>query len=205
MLLPTVSRPVSLRVNPHLGPKTRFLLLSDSCGFVDMRPPLSNVRTDLTVANPAGPHQHSHSLVRVPQDSSLNFSVWDSRLHQPGGLGPRIYIPQEQGGPVIPPGTWFPILRRFRVTVEVFEPAPTQASITTIFLSQLHSLRADNIADNASNSFLSLLGRDRTENQLLRVLSLPDKQISTELFPNNGCCTVVSLHSCYLTMSLHIL
>jgi hypothetical protein len=31
----------------------------------------------------------------------------DSRLSQPGGPGPRIYIPQEQGGPVIPPGTGF--------------------------------------------------------------------------------------------------
>jgi hypothetical protein len=27
------------------------------------------------------------------------------RLPQPGGPGSRIYIPQEQGGPVIPPGT----------------------------------------------------------------------------------------------------
>jgi hypothetical protein len=34
MLLPTVSRRVWLGVKPHLGPKTRFLLLSDSCGFV---------------------------------------------------------------------------------------------------------------------------------------------------------------------------
>jgi hypothetical protein len=31
----------------------------------------------------------------------------DSRLPQPGGPGPRIYIPQEQGGPVIAPGTGF--------------------------------------------------------------------------------------------------
>jgi hypothetical protein len=29
------------------------------------------------------------------------------RLPQPGGPGPHIYIPQEQGGPVIPPGTGF--------------------------------------------------------------------------------------------------
>jgi hypothetical protein len=29
------------------------------------------------------------------------------RLPQPGGPGSRIYIPQEQGGPVIPPGTGF--------------------------------------------------------------------------------------------------
>jgi hypothetical protein len=30
-----------------------------------------------------------------------------SRLPQSGGSGPRIYIPQEQNGPVIPPGTGF--------------------------------------------------------------------------------------------------
>jgi hypothetical protein len=29
---------------------------------------------------------------------------------QPGGPGPRIYIPQEQGDPVIPPGTGFPFV-----------------------------------------------------------------------------------------------
>jgi hypothetical protein len=33
------------------------------------------------------------------------------RLPQPGGPGPRIYIPQEQGGPVIPPGTGFPFCK----------------------------------------------------------------------------------------------
>jgi hypothetical protein len=31
------------------------------------------------------------------------------RLRQPGGPGSCIYIPQEQGGPVIPPGTTFPL------------------------------------------------------------------------------------------------
>jgi hypothetical protein len=37
---PTVSRPVSLGVKPHLGTKSRFLLLSDCCGFVDVGRPL---------------------------------------------------------------------------------------------------------------------------------------------------------------------
>jgi predicted PurR-regulated permease PerM len=37
------------------------------------------------------------------------------RLSQPGGPGPRIYIPQEQGGPVIPPGTGFPFRRLLRL------------------------------------------------------------------------------------------
>jgi hypothetical protein len=36
------------------------------------------------------------------------FTLSDSRLSQPGGPDPRIYFPQWQGGPVIPPGTEFP-------------------------------------------------------------------------------------------------
>jgi hypothetical protein len=48
---------------------------------------------------------------RGTQDQIL-FS--DSRLPQPGGPGLRIYIPQEQGGPIIPPGTGFPF-RRLRL------------------------------------------------------------------------------------------
>jgi hypothetical protein len=37
------------------------------------------------------------------------------RLPQPGGPGSRIYIPREQGVPVIPPGTGFPFRRLLRV------------------------------------------------------------------------------------------
>jgi hypothetical protein len=37
------------------------------------------------------------------------------RLSQPGEPGPRIYIPQEHGGPVIPPGTGFPFRRFLRL------------------------------------------------------------------------------------------
>jgi hypothetical protein len=36
-------------------------------------------------------------------------------LPQPGGPGPRIYIPQEQGGPVIAPGTGLPFCRLLRL------------------------------------------------------------------------------------------
>jgi hypothetical protein len=54
----------------------------------------------------AGPRQQSHSLVRV----------LDSKLPQPGGPGPRIYIPQEQGGPLIAPGTEFPFRRLLRLS-----------------------------------------------------------------------------------------
>jgi hypothetical protein len=44
-------------------------------------------------------------------DSRPHFTVSDSRLTQPGGPSPRIYISQELGGPVIPPGTEFPFRR----------------------------------------------------------------------------------------------
>jgi hypothetical protein len=57
----------------------------------------------------AGPRQRSYFQVRVPRDSWPHFTVSDSRLLQLGGPGPRIYIFQEQGGPVIPPGTGFPL------------------------------------------------------------------------------------------------
>jgi hypothetical protein len=39
---------------------------------------------------------------------------------------------------------------------------------------------------------------------LLRVLALPVRQVSTDMFPSNGCCTVACLHSCYIAMSLHV-
>jgi hypothetical protein len=44
-----------------------------------------------------------------------HFTVSDSRLPQPGGPGSRIYIPQEQGGPVMSPGTGFPFRRLLRL------------------------------------------------------------------------------------------
>jgi hypothetical protein len=47
----------------------------------------------------AGPRKRSHSRVRVPRDSWPHFSVSYSRLPQPGGPGPRIYILLGTGWP----------------------------------------------------------------------------------------------------------
>jgi hypothetical protein len=70
----------------------------------------------LTIAR--GPRQRSHSRVRVPRDTCLYFSISDSRLPQPGGPDPRIYIPPEQGAPVISPGTGFPFRRLLSPGIE---------------------------------------------------------------------------------------
>jgi hypothetical protein len=51
------------------------------------------------------------SRQRIPRDSWSHFTVSHSRLPQLGGPGPRIYIPQEQGGPVIPPSIGFSFCR----------------------------------------------------------------------------------------------
>jgi hypothetical protein len=53
----------------------------------------------------AGPRQRSHSQVRVPKESWPHSTVSDSRRPEAGGPGPRIYILQERGGPVISPCT----------------------------------------------------------------------------------------------------
>jgi hypothetical protein len=66
---------------------------------------LSDERMGLSFTIDIGPLQRSHSRVRVPRDSWPYFSVSDLRLTQPEEPGSRIYIPQQQGGPVIPSGT----------------------------------------------------------------------------------------------------
>jgi hypothetical protein len=71
--------------SPHLGFMTRFLLLSGHCGFF-IWGALSDGRTGLSV-----------TMYNV--QNTIYFTVSDLRP------GPCIYIPQEQGGPVIPPGS----------------------------------------------------------------------------------------------------
>jgi hypothetical protein len=77
---------------------------------------LSDERTGLPITTAAGPLQRSHSWDLVPRDSPPYFTVSDTRLPQTGGPDPRIYIPQEEGGSVIPPNTGFPYCRLPRLS-----------------------------------------------------------------------------------------
>jgi hypothetical protein len=68
---------------PHLRLMTTFLLPSDNCGFVDMGRPL----------------WREDGSVFYNLQYAVYITVSDLRA------GPCIYVPQEQGGPVITPGT----------------------------------------------------------------------------------------------------
>jgi hypothetical protein len=92
---------------PILVPRPDFYYWQTVSGFL-MWGAVSDERAGLSFTTAAGPRQRSHSRVRVLWDSWPYFTVSDSWLPKPGRPGPRIYIPQEQGGPVIPPGTGFP-------------------------------------------------------------------------------------------------
>jgi hypothetical protein len=79
------------------------MLLSEICGLVSVGCPLwredgSAICSAITQWSESH-RTHNHTLL-----SHL-------RLPQPGGPGSRIYIPQEHGGPVIPPGIGFPLCR----------------------------------------------------------------------------------------------
>jgi hypothetical protein len=80
LLWSTVSQPVSLGVKPHLGPRTRYLLLSDSRCFFDVGRPLwreDDVQSSpvnccwpspaqsFLVSGPVGTHDHIFVLSRL--------------------------------------------------------------------------------------------------------------------------------------------
>jgi hypothetical protein len=91
----------------------------------------SDERMGVSFTVAAGPCQCSHSWVQVTWDSWPRFTVSDSRLPQSGRSGLCSCIPQEQGGPVIPPGTGFPfchLLWLAGLRWEVFEPTSTWGS-----------------------------------------------------------------------------
>jgi hypothetical protein len=105
----SVSQSVCLSVlvlGSHLEPMTRFF--SDNCRFLDVGRLLR--REDGSVIYPCS------CLWALPEQPLLGpsprelMTIFCSHLRLPqlGGPGPHIYIPQEQGGPVIPPVTGFP-------------------------------------------------------------------------------------------------
>jgi hypothetical protein len=107
----TVSRTVRLGVTPPSGTRDHFFFLLEVffrqlrvCKFVT--PPLTRGRVCNLLYN------CFWGLVRAITLGSKSrrthgHTVSSEPPPQPGGPGPRVYIPLEQGGPVIPSGTAF--------------------------------------------------------------------------------------------------
>jgi hypothetical protein len=113
---------------------------------------LSNERMCLSFTNADGPRQRSHSHVPVLQDSWPYFTVSDSRLPQPGGPGPCIYISQEQGGPVIPRGTGFPFRRLLRLAGLRWRYSnPPQHGVTMLCLIRARCIASGRTAQKTSS------------------------------------------------------
>jgi hypothetical protein len=85
-----------------------------------------------------------------------------SRLPQPGGPGPRVYIPQEQGDAVISPGIGFPFRRLLRLSGirwRYSNPPPHRILTTSpCYISPARTTQKTSIS-------------------LLLVLSLPEKRV----------------------------
>jgi hypothetical protein len=91
-------------------------------------------RTGLSFTIASGPRQRSHSQICLMRGSWPYFTVSYSRLPQPGGPDPRIYIPQEQGGPVILPGTVFHFRRLLRLAGPRYSNPPPYACLKTVLI-----------------------------------------------------------------------
>jgi hypothetical protein len=124
----TISRPVSLGARRPSGTRNQFYFLLEIF-FRQLRfwkfvaPSLTRRRVcNLLVQFLLG-LARAVTLGSKSHRTHSHILLSHLRLPQLGGPGSRIYIPQEQGGPVIPPGTGFSFCRLLQLAgtiVEVF-------------------------------------------------------------------------------------
>jgi hypothetical protein len=109
------------------------------------------------------------------------WRAWSPYLYPPGtgwpSYTPRHWVPFSS-----PPTTC-------RVTMKLFDPASTRGCLAmAAALRYIVSARAAQKTSLYHGVFSCCRGNN----------------VSTELFPSNGCSTVACLHSCYLAMVLHV-
>jgi hypothetical protein len=99
--------------SPHLGPKTRFLM-SGSCGFVDVGRPLTRgkvCRLQLLLVL-------ASAVILGSESRGTRNRILQSQIRDSPNLEcevPVFISPQEESGPVIPPGSRFPLRRLLRL------------------------------------------------------------------------------------------
>jgi hypothetical protein len=100
--------------SPHLGPKTRFVLLSHSCEFLDVGRPLW--REDGSVVFNCCWASSEQSFWAISSAGLMSISHCLSSSHpQSTGPCPRSHIPPEEYGPVILPSIGFPLRHVLRL------------------------------------------------------------------------------------------
>jgi hypothetical protein len=130
VLRSTVSRPVCLGVRPHLGPETRFLLLSNSCGFVDVGAPLLTrgrvCRLQLLPVSPAQAFSGSSPAGLMTIFNCLRLETPETCRIKSPYLSSRNRVaqlfPQALGSLTLSPPT------THMATVDVFETASTRVT-----------------------------------------------------------------------------
>jgi hypothetical protein len=119
-LRPTVSRPVCLGVGHPSGTSDQFFFRLEIL-FRQLRvcyfaaPSLTRGRVCNLLYNCFWALPEQSLLGGIPEELTAIFLLSHLRLPRPGRPGSRIYILQEQGGPVIPPGTGFPFCLLLRL------------------------------------------------------------------------------------------
>jgi hypothetical protein len=125
MLWPTVTRSVSLFI---WDPRPDFCYCQTVAGLLTWGV-LSDERTGLSFTITSFPRQRNYSRFRILRDSWPYCTFSDSRLLQPGGTGPRIYILQKNERLIYAPRHWAP-----------FSSSPTTRRITMKgILTRLHT------------------------------------------------------------------
>jgi hypothetical protein len=148
---------------------------------------------------------------------------------------PYIYIPQEQGGPVIAPGTGFPFRRLLRLAVlrwRYWNPPPRRDRLNSKSNSHCDWRSVSQSVSQSVSLSVGLMTRyyflfysycpgapsltrrrhyivptrtaQRTSVPYCVFSRCRGNNVSTKLFPSNGCCTVACLHNCCLAMVIHV-
>jgi hypothetical protein len=126
-----------------LGSLTRFYLallfsFDNYVIWLSMRPLWRENRSVIYCTIASGPCQSNHTWAEVPQISD-HILLSHRRLPQPGGPGSRIYVPQEQGSPVIPPGTGLEAVYFLLRNIYKFNSYLTGSTIHLLCVARLSS------------------------------------------------------------------